>query len=1018
MAWRSIGARPPAIGRPIAGIAAYVVDGRLEPAPAGVAGELLLGGAGLARGYLGEAGATAERFLPDPFGGRPGGRLYRTGDRVRHLPEGDLEFLGRIDDQVKIRGFRVEPGEIESALRRHPAVREAAVALVDGPAGRQLAAYVACRPDEALSGAGEAAAEAAVEDAVAHLAQWRTLYDETYGQSDAADPTFDIGGWNSSYTGQPIPAEEMREWVERTVERIAALAPRRVLEIGCGTGLLLFRLAPRTASYLGTDFSRVALDGIRRRLSQPGVHLPQVALRQAAADDWRGIAPGAADLVVLNSVVQYFPGVDYLVRVLAGAIGAVRPGGAVFVGDVRDLTLLETFYASVELHRAAGSLPAAELARRVRRRTADEEELVIAPALFHALARRLPAVRRVQVLLKRGSHANELTRFRYDVVLHVGPRQPAPAAAPVEELRWPEALTLADLAARLARQAPGALAISGIPNARLAGDAIAVGLLADGAADRRSVDELRAEVERRRRERAAPAVDPEALWALADRLGYDADLAGSAIGRAAAAGGDEGGRFRFDAVLRRREAAGGAGAVEWTAPGTGAADLADLDRLPWSAWANDPLRALAARRRLPELRRFLASELPDYMIPASFVLLDALPLTPHGKVDRAALPAPGASGEPAESWVAPATPLEEMLARVTSDVLGLARAGMRDNFFALGGHSLLATQLVSRLAQNGVPATLRMIFDAADLGDLAGRLAALPGSGPQRIPRRPAGLDPVPASFAQERLWFLDRMTPGNPAYNIALALRIDGALAPATLQEVLGAVVRRHEALRTTFRELDGLPVQVIAPAGGWALPVIDLGGLGEPRRAGGRPRRARWPRARRRSAWRASWRAGRSTSSAGRCCAPSCCGSRRASTPCSSTCTTSSPTAGRWGCWCARSPPSMPRRGRGMGRSPRLCRSCRSSTPTSPSGSAAGSPARCSSGRSPTGGSGWPALRHRSTCRATGRARRCPPTAARICTPSSAPTSRAAWHGWRGGTGRASTWPSSPASRRSSAG
>ena len=123
------------IGRPVAGARVYVLDRRLDLVPAGAHGELCVGGIVVGRGYLGRPDLTAERFVPDPFGGQlgePGARLYRTGDRVRHLPDGRLEFLGRLDEQVKVRGFRVEPGEIEAVLREHPAVRDAAVVLRDG----------------------------------------------------------------------------------------------------------------------------------------------------------------------------------------------------------------------------------------------------------------------------------------------------------------------------------------------------------------------------------------------------------------------------------------------------------------------------------------------------------------------------------------------------------------------------------------------------------------------------------------------------------------------------------------------------------------------------------------------------------------------------------------------------------------------------------------------------------------------------------------------------------------------
>jgi acyl carrier protein len=137
------------IGRPIANTTAYVLDEQLRQAPVGVPGELYLGGDGVAQGYLNDPELTREKFVPDPFGGEPGARLYRTGDRVRRRPDGNLEFLGRFDSQVKVLGHRIEPGEIEAAARQHPGVRQAAVVVHPAPRGeKQLVAYVVpAQPD-------------------------------------------------------------------------------------------------------------------------------------------------------------------------------------------------------------------------------------------------------------------------------------------------------------------------------------------------------------------------------------------------------------------------------------------------------------------------------------------------------------------------------------------------------------------------------------------------------------------------------------------------------------------------------------------------------------------------------------------------------------------------------------------------------------------------------------------------------------------------------------------------------
>jgi amino acid adenylation domain-containing protein len=253
--------------------------------------------------------------------------------------------------------------------------------------------------------------------------------------------------------------------------------------------------------------------------------------------------------------------------------------------------------------------------------------------------------------------------------------------------------------------------------------------------------------------------------------------------------------------------------------------------------------------RAEALRAHVRQSLPEYMVPAAFVFLDALPLTPNGKLDRRALPAPDlASAE--ERFVAPRTPGEEVLAGIWAEVLRLERVGVKESFFELGGHSLLATRVVSRIRELfGVEVPLRALFEGPTVAELAGRVEEIRRAGtPALPPVVPTGrTGALPLSFAQERLWFIDRMEPGSAVYSIPVARRLGGALDVAALERALGEIVRRHEALRTTFAGVDGSPVQVIAPFGGFALPVEDLSALGEAdreaalgRRAGEEARRA----------------------------------------------------------------------------------------------------------------------------------------------------------------------------------
>src|SRR4029077_4885884 len=255
-----------------------------------------------------------------------------------------------------------------------------------------------------------------------HVSQWQTIWEATYqpnlaGLDPKGDVTLNLSGWNSAYTGQPIPEGEMKEWVESTVGRILSLHPKKVLEIGCGTGLLLFRIAPHCVHFCGTDISPASLRYIEEQLATQ--QLPGVSLMHRVAYDFSGIEEHAYDVVVLNSVAQYFPSIDYLVRMLSGAVNMVRPGGAIFLGDIRSLPLLEAFHTSIELQRASASTSQQELLERIGKQLAKEKELTIDPALFLALKGQFPQISHVEIQHKRGRSHNELTRFRYDVLIHI-----------------------------------------------------------------------------------------------------------------------------------------------------------------------------------------------------------------------------------------------------------------------------------------------------------------------------------------------------------------------------------------------------------------------------------------------------------------------------------------------------------------------------------------------------------------------------------------------------------------------
>ncbi|HEY2963721.1 MAG TPA: amino acid adenylation domain-containing protein, partial [Pyrinomonadaceae bacterium] len=235
---------------------------------------------------------------------------------------------------------------------------------------------------------------------------------------------------------------------------------------------------------------------------------------------------------------------------------------------------------------------------------------------------------------------------------------------------------------------------------------------------------------------------------------------------------------------------------------------------------------------LSALQRSLREQLPDYMMPTGWVLIDEIPLTPNGKVDRAALPEPGRTRvDTGQSFVAPPTLIEEALAAIWRQVLNLDQINSNDNFFWLGGHSLLATRIVSRIRESfQIELPVRSLFESPTLMEMSQRIESVMRSGssmaaPAIKPMPDDG--EIPLSFAQQRLWFLNQLMPGSNAYNLPAEMVIDAQVNVGAFQQVLSEVMRRHEALRTTFALVGNQPVQRIHPPAALELPLVDLRGL-----------------------------------------------------------------------------------------------------------------------------------------------------------------------------------------------
>jgi amino acid adenylation domain-containing protein len=659
----------PLIGQPIANTCVRILDSDQQPVPPGIVGEIYLGGPHLARGYLNQPAQTADRFLPDPWASQPGQRLYRTGDLGRLTPSGHVEFLGRVDRQLKIRGYRIEPAEIESTLLRLPHIRDAAVTTRTDLDQPRLIAYLV-PTDEGGS-------------AASLVASWQSVFEDTHQSVSRAEHTdAAIIGWNDSFSGQAIPAAQMREWVDATVTRILELAPRKVLEIGAGTGLMVRPLLEQAlvSHYAATDFSALTVQMIDKITAAAHPLHPHARIEAAQAEAVDAVAalPGEYDTVVINSVVQYFPSLRYLERTLERALTAVTPGGHIFLGDLRNAALLDAF-AALKHHslRADGETDDNVIARAVRELRTDGE-LSIHPGYLATLLDRFTAITAVEVAPRRGESFNEMTLFRYDAILHVGcPAEP-------EEVSWASGtdLTIREIERRLSLGG-GAFGYRDLPNGRL-DEALRLrdqfGLTPAGTPRRGN----------------APGLDLEAACRAGARYGWLTRVGWASSGATGT----------VDLAFHPADSA--TDTHFRSAPGL----IRTRSRPARGPVRADPMFAPRMAGLLADLvRAELANVLPDYLIPAEFVFLADLPRLPSGKIDLGALPQVSGTSTTGSRQATgrPVQTAAETVTEIFSRVLK-THVMPEDDFFAIGGDSLAASLCIRELRNHQLPVSIRDLF--------------------------------------------------------------------------------------------------------------------------------------------------------------------------------------------------------------------------------------------------------------------------------------------------------------------
>ncbi len=773
------------IGSPIDNATIYIVrDNSLVPV--GIKGEIWIGGPGVARGYLNLPGLSNEKFISNPFTNIPGDRIYKTGDVGRWLPDGNIEYLGRIDDQVKIRGYRIEPGEIEAELLKSKEVSQGVViAKQVGEGDKRLVSYYT--PDATELKARE------MELQFQRVASWKELYETEYGQTEedeSIDSEFNIIGWNDSFTGGPIPAAEMKEWLADIVQVVLSEGAGNVLEIGCGTGLIYYQLAGKVNKYIGADLSRSSIKQIKQRISKELRDYGPTELFTAPAHEVDLNEGQQVDTILLNSMIQYFPGEHYLNSVLNKCFTLLQDKGRIIIGDVRDNRLLESFKTRLRLQKLQDAVNVKDFKWGLEQALLREEELCVSPAFFHGLKDVYPQITHVEIIWKQGDYINELTLYRYTVVIYVNINKP------VVTPKWKSWNEIQDKPLAFSENDGLMVAIKDVPNPRLGKEIILQQALQNVAV--KTVGDLTKALNTEENEIA----QLRALLSNAKAKGYSAKYLVHEN------------HFMMNLLLEVNPTNA---FVQLPAASNG--------QYEHEASINIPLFTDIGFLLQADIKSSLLKSLPDYMVPSDFVTLRQLPLTINGKVDRLFLSQVEEKHfAKTLNYLAPSTSIERSIADIWKGLLHLEKVGIDDNFFDIGGHSLLAMRVISAIRRHlQVELNIKDLFTFPTIQLLAGHVQQLTKGLNlpiiTAIADRPAH---IPLSFSQERLWFIDRLG-GSVQYHIPSVLQLTGTLNIDALQYSIQQVVKRHEVLRTIINDQDGTGYQQVQSWEDWKLETIE---------------------------------------------------------------------------------------------------------------------------------------------------------------------------------------------------
>lgn len=774
---------PVPIGSPFIGHKYFVLDNNKKIVPPTVFGELHVAGNQVSSGYLNEDSKDRDKFgtikvLEEEY------RVYNTGDLVRWTNKGYFEYMGRKDNQVKVRGFRIELGEIETHTNSLPFVSDSR-ALINtmSPAHELILFYTKIQNDEQQG------------DGQEFVNLWKDFYNYSYTEK-AELSTFNISGWLSSYDGKQIPQTEMKSWLNDIVEIIMSNNPSSILEIGCGFGIFAFTLNELCDKYIGIDFSEKIIEHNNEIKNHFGFNNLKFLCEEAdgISNHMDLFEAENVDTVVINSVIQYFPSLEYLERVISSIL-EIKTVKQIIIGDVRNYDLIEAFHTSVELHRLyemKNQLSEEDLfllTEKVKARIKGENELLLSPQAFFALKNKFSKIGNIEIIPRKSMYTNELVRFRFDVKISLNTDKNFLSDNTVHDGEI-NTLTYEDYKAEFGLLTDFNIFEHFLTTLSKTTVLQKIPYLKESwIYEKLNNNQFGQALTFIESKNVLENSDIYMINSFAEQQGFNLmiqhDSEDKKFIELIISNRDED-KALIDSYLRSKT-------------------TKNYEQKALKEFANNPIleKGEGSLADTSRIQNHLNTILPEHMIPTKYIQVENFPLNSTGKLDTKKLLTLSMNQESSEINL-PEGPTEIALSKLFSKVIGKEAPIDRNiSFFEIGGNSLMATRL-SYLIKKEISVDINVgdIFDAPSIKELTevidGCSKTIHQTNDDIVKR--AVTTPVLASWSQERLWILEQIIVDSNPYNIGHLFRLEGSFDLKSFKQSIQYLINRHEILRTSF--------------------------------------------------------------------------------------------------------------------------------------------------------------------------------------------------------------------------